>query len=88
MATELNLTKKETAALDRIEAELKSSTTRGMAKTEASVEGIGDLCEKYKAIKAALRILVKILRKLGTIGNKAADAIEFLMGLADTVCPA
>ncbi len=89
MATELKLTKEETAALDRIDAELKgSSTTRGMAKTKAAALDVGDLCEKYKAIKGALRILVKVLRKLGTVGNKAADAIEFLMGLADIACPA
>lgn len=87
MAEELKLTNEETAALDRIETELKGSGARLTAATTKAALESGDLCEKYRAIREPLKILVKLLRKIPKIGPKAADAIEFLMGLADAVCP-
>jgi len=88
MAEELKLTDEETAALDRIETELKGPGARATEVTAKAAFDSGDLCEKYRAIRDALKILVKLLRKIPKIGPKAADAIEFLMGLADAVCPA
>jgi len=83
MSQELKLTEEEVAALDRIEAELKG-TAGAKAFAAASV---GDLCKKYHALKSSLEILVKILKKIPGFGAKAAAALEFLMGLADIVCP-
>jgi hypothetical protein len=86
MAQELNLTREETAALDRIEAELKGSP----AKATAAIASLdtSELCDKYHSIRAALLILIKILKKIPVVGPKAAAALEFLMSLADAVCPA
>ncbi|MBC8029930.1 MAG: hypothetical protein H7Z16_07450 [Pyrinomonadaceae bacterium] len=90
MSQELNFSKEELDAVDRIDAELKGLSARGKGGANvASFSSIdaGDLCEKYHAIKGWLRILVKVIRKIPKIGDKAADAIEFLMGLADMACP-
>jgi len=81
MATELKLTKEETIALQKIEAELRQPA--GAKAFAASSE---NLCEKYKALKGSLEVLVKILRKIPGFGAKAAAALEFLMSLANTVC--
>lgn len=83
MEQDLKLNREEEAALKQID-ELASRSATG---TKAAALDAVDLCEKYKALKGALKILVGILRKLGSIGKKAADAIEFLMRLADIACP-
>jgi hypothetical protein len=89
MSDGLNLTTEETAALDRIETELKGSPGRTAAGTKAfAAEDMGGLCKKYQALKGSLEVLVKILKKIPGFGGKAAAALEFLMGIADTVCPA
>ena len=86
MEQELKLSREEEAALEQIDK--LTSLPRGATGTRAAALEAGDLCEKYKALKGALKILVGILRKFGPIGKKAADAIEFLMSLADIACPA
>lgn len=83
MAQDLNLTTEESSALDQIDAELAGSPVR----SKAAALDIGDLCEKYQSIRAALLILVKIVKKIPGIGGKIAAAIEFLMSLADIACP-
>lgn len=83
MTEQLQLTKEETAALDRIATELKPSA----GASALAVESVENLCEKYHALKASLEFLVKILKKIPGFGAKAAAALEFLMKLADTVCP-
>ena len=84
MSTELlKLNEEENAALNRIDAELKGLSPSSREAAAAEV----DLCEKYKAIKGPLQILVKILRKIPGFGGKAADALEFLMSIADSLCP-
>jgi hypothetical protein len=89
MSTELRPDKEEAAALDRIEAELRGFRARGVSESEtAAAANVNDLCGTYESIKGSLKLLVKFLRKLGGFGDKAADAIEFLMKIADTVCPA
>ena len=83
MAEQMQLSSEETAALDRIDAELAGFSTR--AATAA--EGVGDLCDKYHTIRGPLLILIKIVKKIPVYGSKIAAALEFLMGLADAVCP-
>jgi len=84
MAEQMQLTSDEAAALDRIDAELKGFSTRAQAATE----GVDNLCEQYHKIKGALLILIKIVKKIPLYGGKIAAALEFLMGIADAVCPA
>ena len=86
MSQQLNLSKEETAALDRIEAELTGSSTRA-GGAAASALALGDLCKKYQAIRASLEILIKLVKKIPGVGAKIAAALEFLMGLADIACP-
>ncbi len=83
---ELKLNTEETAALDRIEDELRGFSPR--AKTMAAAEGVNDLCEKYHAIRSYLLILITIVKKIPVYGAKIATALEFLMSLADSACPA
>jgi hypothetical protein len=84
MAEQMQLTTEETTALDRIDAELKGFA----ARPKAAAEGVENLCEQYHKIRAYLLILIKIVRKIPVYGEKIATALEFLMGLADAVCPA
>ena len=84
MAEEMKLSSEETAALDRIDAELTGSSTRAVT----AAEGVGDLCDRYHKIKGPLLILIKIVKKIPVYGGKIAAALEFLMGIADAVCPA
>ncbi|HZI85248.1 MAG TPA: hypothetical protein VFD48_00330 [Pyrinomonadaceae bacterium] len=84
MSTELvKLNAEEAAALDRIDAELKAAPATGPGVAAAST----DLCKKYHTLKGPLQILVKLLRKIPGFGGKAADALEFLMSIADSFCP-
>ena len=84
MNQELTLSNEENAAMDHLEKALQ-----GPQSTTASGEALdtNDLCDKYHSIRAALAVLVKILKKIPGVGAKAAAALEFLMSLADTVCP-
>ena len=83
MAEEIKLTNEEAAALDQIDSVVqKGKTTRSVEAPDAA-----DLCKQYHSIRGPLLILVKILKKIPGFGTKAAAALEFLMGLADTVCP-
>ncbi len=87
MGQELNLTTEETAALNRIDTELKGSAVRATAEAKEAALDIGELCKKYQAIRGSLEILVKIVKKIPGIGGKIGAALEFLMGLADIACP-
>lgn len=83
MAQEMELTKEQATALDRIEARL----TGPQAKTAVALDA-GDLCKKYQSIRKDLLILITILKLIPKVGAKAAAALEFLMSLADKLCPA
>ena len=68
---ELKLNTEETAALDRIEAELTGFSPR--AKTVAMAAGGGgadDLCDKYRSLRPALVILIKILNRFLAWGRR------------------
>lgn len=81
---ELKLTNDEIVALDNIEAELAGFSVKSAALAES---GAGELCKKYHEIRAWLLIAIKIVKKIPVYGAKIAAAIEFLMSLADAVCP-
>lgn len=78
---EMKLTNEETAALNRIDNELKKTSVSAVA-----AGGVEDLCKTYNNLKGSLELLVKILKKIPGFGSKAAAALEFLMKLANTVC--
>jgi len=91
MSNEIDFSSEELDALDRIDSELQGLRVPKKAGLDlATLSSIdpGDLCTKYRAIKASLKILVRLIRRIPKVGDKAADAIEFLMGLADIACPA
>lgn len=83
MAEEIKLTNEEAAALDQIDSILQ----KGKPAASADALNTSELCDKYHSLRGALLILVKVLKKIPGFGAKAAAALEFLMSLADTVCP-
>lgn len=83
MAQEIKLTTEQAAALDRIEAALTGRDARALAALDPS-----DLCKKYQARRKDLLVLIKILKLIPKFGTKGAAALEFLMSLADKLCPA
>jgi len=83
MAQDIKLTTEQTAALDRIDTAFAGSQTKTVAALAPS-----DLCKKYQSIRKDLLILITILKLVPKIGAKAAAALEFLMSLADKLCPA
>lgn len=89
MSTELKPNREETAALEQIDTELrgfKRPTAEGAAAPLAASD-LGELCKKYQALKKPLEILIAFLKKIPGFGGKVAAALEFLMGIADAVCP-
>lgn len=87
---EIKLNQKESAALDQIDSALRGKDIKPLASADAALAaGLNteDLCKKYHEIRSYLVILVGILKKIPGFGDKAAKALEFLMSLADTVCP-
>jgi hypothetical protein len=80
MPNEVKLTAGQEAALSRIKAAVKGPQTRAVDSS--------DLCKKYQSIRKDLLTLIKILKLIPKFGAKAAAAIEFLMSLADKLCPA
>jgi hypothetical protein len=79
MTETINLSAKEKSALDTIDAEV-GALGGGL--------DAGELCKRYQAIRSALLILIAILKKIPKFGTQAAAALEFLMSLADALCPA
>ena len=75
--TNLNLSKDERELLEKLEAALAAS--RDKDTTDAV-----DLCKIYQTIKPFLPGLVLLIRKRFP---EVADAIEFLMKIADKLCP-
>jgi hypothetical protein len=89
MSTEVKPNGEEMAALERIDAELKNfkrPVAEGAAAPLAAAD-MGELCKKYQALRKPLEILIVFLKKIPGFGAKAAAALEFLMGIADAVCP-
>jgi hypothetical protein len=69
---------------DQLAHELSAAKTGSSAVAKA---GIGDLCQKYHKIEPILRKVLPFIRLIPKIGKTAAEAIEFLMGIADMACP-
>lgn len=65
--------------LDLLDAELATEGVRGLAAP--------DLCAKYLKIRPTLVTVVAIVKKIPFLG-KVVVALEFLMALADQLCPA
>jgi len=86
MSQEFKATAEEANAIDGIAAVLSERDTVRLGVTEAPEAT--DLCQTYQTIKGFLPPLLKFIRKIPIFGEKIATAIEFLMKLADTVCPA
>jgi hypothetical protein len=88
MANEVKPNSAEAAALDRIGSAL--SGQGGMAMTATAEEfDVGNVCEIYRKIRDEIELVIKFLRKLPfSWAKRVADLLEFLMGIADKLCPA
>ena len=71
-------------ALDRASAVINRRTAKG----QRSLKGErGDLCSKYRSIKPLLNMALPLVERVPLLGKKLADAVRFLMGIADMACP-
>lgn len=68
------------AALDIIDEELSKPAIQDL-------NGNG-LCATYKKIRGSLEAVLPVVKVIPVYGPKLAVAIQFLITLADTVCPA
>ena len=48
---------------------------------------IGDLCKQYHKIQPTLKAVLPFVKLIPKVGKTAAQAIEFLMGIAGMTCP-
>jgi hypothetical protein len=68
-------------------AALTKAATRvrrpALSRAEAS-----DLCSEYKTIRKWIQLSLPLIRRIPVIGAEIATVLEFLMKLADTICPA
>jgi hypothetical protein len=88
MAEEVKLTREEEAALDRIETAL--SRRGGVAATATAEEfDAANACETYRSIRDEILLAIKYLKKLPfSWAKRVAAILEFLMSIADKLCPA
>lgn len=68
------------AALDSMDEELSKPFIQDL-------NGNG-LCAIYKKIRGSLEAILPVVKVIPVYGPKLAAAIQFLMTVADTVCPA
>jgi hypothetical protein len=88
MANEMKPNSEETAALDRIKTALSGQRGMAMAATAAEFD-IGNVCEIYRKIRDEIELVIKFLKKLPLPwAKRVAELLEFLMGIADKLCPA
>ena len=66
---------------------LASQLSKARAGGEGAKVGIGDLCRQYHKIAPTLKKVLPFIRFIPKIGKTAAEAIEFLMVIADMTCP-
>lgn len=66
---------------------LASQLSKARAGGETAKVGIGDLCKQYHKIQPTLKKVLPFIKLIPKIGKTAAEAIEFLMGIADMACP-
>jgi hypothetical protein len=78
-----NISAADMKHFEQLASELK------IAKASSAVAkvGIGDLCKQYHTIEPVLKKVLPFIRLIPKIGKTAAEAIEFLMGIADMACP-
>jgi hypothetical protein len=67
--------------------QLAHELSAAKASSAVAKVGIGDLCKQYHKIEPILKKVLPFIRLIPKIGKTAADAIEFLMGIADIACP-
>ena len=88
MANEVKLTREEEAALDRIDVALADSQGKSVT-TEAAEFDVDNVCETYRKIRDEILLIIKFLKKVPfSWAKKVAEILEFLMGIADKLCPA
>lgn len=81
MSQQMNLSQDEQQALDHLDRELRAGGESDVAADA------GQLCDKYRSLRPSLLLIVKIAGKIPGVGQKIAQAIQFLMSVADAVCP-
>lgn len=88
MAEEIKLTREEEAAFNRIDAALASP--QGMALTATAEDfDAGKACEIYRSLRDEILLAIEFLKRLPfSWAKRLAAILEFLMSIADKLCPA
>jgi hypothetical protein len=88
MANEVKLTREEEATFDRIEKALSRPEGRAMTATADEFDA-GNACDIFRKIRDEILLVIKFLKKLPfSWAKRIADILEFLMSIADKLCPA
>ena len=69
-------------ALDKIEKALERKE-----KALARAPNLTDLCKQYQKVKPLLTTILPFIEKIPVYGGKIANAIRFLMAIAEVACP-
>lgn len=69
------------AALDEVEQHVNRSASGKAALA-------GNVCDEYRRLRPSLEKIVTFVRLIPVYGPKIAAALQFLMGLADSLCGA
>jgi hypothetical protein len=76
-------------ALDKLHDEISGMTGVRFSAKRVQVSGrVGseDLCEKYRSIKKYLEGVLWLIERIPVVGKKIADAVRFIMAVADSAC--
>jgi hypothetical protein len=72
------------------EAAMLSALTKAATRVRRltlSKSDATDICAEYKKIKKWIQFVLPMIRKIPVIGAEIATILEFLMKIADTICP-
>lgn len=74
-------------ALDQIHSQVAGAPEGAAGDFSAARVDPGQLCNQYRQLKPLLNTALKLVKAIPVYGPRIASAIQFLMQIADTVCP-
>jgi hypothetical protein len=72
----------EKKMLDALDAAVAAVTGPKLRRADAAA-----LCDEYKKIRKFIVLFLPLIGKIPVIGSKIVAILEFLMSIADTICP-
>src|SRR5688572_25683387 len=74
------------SALEQLHSEVGGAEGAAADFSAAGMDP-AQLCDQYRRIKPLLQTALKLVKAIPVYGPRIASAIQFLMQIADTVCP-